>query len=90
MENNPDITNPRYNEPIFPSLRGSLIKAQFHCIAIAHRISRLLESFSYEWEVPWRYRDRAVSKHSDWLSDDFARCDRDWLNIILSFRVSYT
>ena len=29
-------------------------------------------------EVVFACRDRAVSKHSDWLSDDFARCD--WLN----------
>jgi len=43
----------------------------------------LIELFSYEWKVVtvrfvpcWRYR--AVSKHSDWLSNDFARCD--WLN----------
>jgi len=45
-----------------------------------------LESFSNEWEVvpvrfvPFRtvmvlHHDRAVSKHSDWLSDDFAHCD---------------
>ena len=39
-----------------------------------------------EWEVVTvrivPCRDRAVSKHSDWLSDDFAR--RDWLNTMSS------
>jgi len=38
-----------------------------------------IESFSYEWQV---VTVRAVSKHSDWLSDDFARCD--WLNTMSS------
>ena len=46
----------------------------------------LIASFSYEWEVlTVRFvprGDRAVSKHSDWLSNDFARCD--WLNTMSS------
>jgi len=47
------------------------------------------DAFSYEWEVvAIRFvpcGDRAVSKHSDWLSNDFARCD--WLNRMSS--ISY-
>ena len=38
-----------------------------------------IESLSYEWEV---VTVRAVSKHSDWLSNYFACCD--WLNRISS------
>ena len=43
----------------------------------------LIESFSYEWGVVMvRFvpcSDRAVSKHSDWLNNDFACCD--WLDV---------
>jgi len=48
----------------------------------------LAMSFLYEWEVVMVWfapcGNRAMSKHSDWLSDDFARCD--WLNRCLRFR----
>jgi len=47
-----------------------------------------MELFSHEWEVVTvRFvpcGDRAVSMHSDWLSNDFARCD--WLNRCLQYR----
>jgi len=56
--------------------------------------SIVIESFSYEWEVRYGsyhtvtvlHHNCAVSKHSDWLSDDFAHCV--WLNTMSSIPYS--
>jgi len=73
-------------------VEGSLLSISDCCVPRASR-SVAIESFSYEWEVVTvsygtvravtvLRNDRAISKHSDWLSNDFARCD--WLNTMSS------
>jgi len=84
-------SNRRYHCPLCdnkPQKPGRMRRHFFTMHAGKHVIEHegeligLIESLSYEWEVGTvRFvpcGDRAVSKHSDWLSDDFARSD--WSN----------